>query len=137
VHHVGIVVEDLDAAVATWAALLGAEVELREVLPEQGVEAVALTTGSGCVELIAPLPAEPGAPPPSGVARFLEQRGGGLHHVAFEVADVAASLEQLARAGARLVDRAPRPGLHGTPVAFVHPSSASGVLVELVQSGGR
>ncbi|MCW2927084.1 MAG: methylmalonyl-CoA epimerase, partial [Thermoleophilia bacterium] len=69
----------------------------------------------------------------SGVARFLERRGAGMHHVAWAVTDVAAALDHLARAGARLIDATPRPGLHGTPVAFVHPASMGGVLTELVE----
>jgi methylmalonyl-CoA epimerase len=132
VHHVAIAVSDLDAAVATWTGALGARVELRAELPEQGVEAVSLDVGTGCVELVTPLPRPEGARA-GGVARFLERSGNGLHHVALSVAEVAAAIATLTAAGVRMVDEVPRTGLHGGPIAFVHPSGANGVLVELVQ----
>lgn len=129
IHHVAFAVPDLDAALERWLAL-GAHLELRAVVADQGVEAAALAWPAGGpteLELVAPHGAD------SGVARFLERRGAGMHHVAWAVEDVAACLHAYARAGARVIDETPRPGLHGTPVAFVHPASTGGVLVELVQ----
>ena len=128
-HHVGIAVADLDAAVARWCSLLGAEVEAEEEVPSQGVRAVALHMGAGRIELLSPT----GADTP--VGRFLERRGEGMHHVAFCVDDVAAELAVLRAAGATLVDEVPRQGLYG-PVAFVHPETMGGVLVELVGRQG-
>jgi methylmalonyl-CoA/ethylmalonyl-CoA epimerase len=128
-HHVGIAVADLNAAVARWCSLLGAEVEAEEEVPSQGVRAVALHTGAGRVELLSPT----GADTP--VGRFLERRGEGMHHVAFGVDDVVAELAALRAAGATLVDEVPRQGLYG-PVAFVHPETMGGVLVELVGRQG-
>lgn len=128
-HHVGIAVADLDAAVARWCSLLGAEVEAEEEVPSQGVRAVALHTGSGRVELLSPIDAD------TPVGRFLERRGEGMHHVAFGVEDVVAELARLRAAGATLVDEVPRKGLYG-PVAFVHPETMGGVLVELVGRQG-
>jgi methylmalonyl-CoA/ethylmalonyl-CoA epimerase len=128
-HHVGIAVADLDAAVARWCSLLGAQVEAEEDVPSQGVRAVALQTGAGRIELLSPT----GADTP--VGRFLERRGEGMHHVAFGVDDVVAELAALRAAGATLVDEVPRQGLYG-PVAFVHPETMGGVLVELVGRQG-
>lgn len=129
IHHVALAVADLDAAIARWQSL-GASVALRAVVADQGVEAAALawpTGGPTELELVAPHGEG------SGVARFIDRRGEGMHHVAWAVESVQACLDVLARAGARVIDAAPRPGLHGTPVAFVHPSSMGGVLVELVE----
>ena len=128
-HHVGIAVADLAAAVDRWCRLFGAEIEDEEEVPSQGVRAVALHTGSGRVELLSPLEAD------TPVGRFLERRGEGMHHVAFSVDDVAAELELLRREGATLIDEVPRQGLYG-PVAFVHPETVGGVLVELVGRPG-
>jgi methylmalonyl-CoA/ethylmalonyl-CoA epimerase len=129
VHHVGVAVGDLERAVRTWVELFGATVEHRETLEGQGVEAVSLRTGSGRVELLAPLG------PDTPVGRFLAKRGPGMHHVAFEVADVAAELERLRRDGVHLIDEEPRRGLFGLQVAFVHPEATGGVLAELVADG--
>ena len=131
IHHVGIVVEldQLDEAVETYRRRFGAEVEGRATLTEQRAEAAMLRLGDGRIELIAPLDQE------SGIARFLAKRGPGMHHVALEVPDVAAALEELERAGANLIDRVPRQGLGGHQAAFVHPDSAHGVLVEVVSHG--
>jgi methylmalonyl-CoA/ethylmalonyl-CoA epimerase len=128
-HHVGIAVADLAAAVERWRRLLGAEIEAEEEVPEQGVRAVALWTGAGRVELVAPLRAD------TPVGRFLERRGEGMHHLGFAVDDVSAELAQLRAAGATLIDEQPREGLYG-PVAFVHPETMGGVLVELVGREG-
>lgn len=127
-HHVAHVVPDLDAAIAIYASRFGMRVSVREVLAEQGVEAAALDAGDHTsIELIQPID------PDGGVARFLEKRGPGLHHVAYEVPDVAAALAELAAGGARLIDTAPRIGLGGHLIGFIHPESTGGVLTELVQ----
>lgn len=126
VHHVALAVEDLDEAVATYARLFDAEVELEGRMEEQGVHAVYLRVGGGRVELVSPLAQD------SPVGRFLAKRGPGMHHVAFEVDDVDAAVGELARRGATVIDEEPRPGLAGKRVAFVHPDSLSGVLAEIV-----
>ena len=130
IHHVGYVVADLDAALAQLAATAGAEVSVREVMPEQGVEAAMCATDGGLIELITPLD------PEGAIARFMEKRGEGFHHVAFAVPDAAAALERLAGAGAELLDAAPRRGLGGHMVGFVHPRSMLGVLTEVVEDDG-
>jgi methylmalonyl-CoA/ethylmalonyl-CoA epimerase len=129
IHHLGVAVEDLDAAVDTYRDLYGAELEHRETVPDQGVEAAALRVGDGRVELLASLGDE------TPVGKFLASRGPGMHHVAYEVDDLPAELGRLARQGAELIDDQPRRGLYGLQVAFVHPSAAHGVLSELVSSG--
>jgi methylmalonyl-CoA epimerase len=126
VHHVAMAVEDLDAAVATYERLFGARVELRGRMEDQGVEAVYLRVGSGRVELVSPL----GADTP--VGRFLAKRGPGMHHVAFEVADVASAVGKLASDGVEVIDAEPREGLGGHEVSFVHPDSLHGVLAEVI-----
>ena len=126
IHHLGVAVADLDEAVATYERLFGAEVEHRETVEEQGVEAAAVRVGAGRVELLAAL----GDDTP--VGRFLAKRGPGMHHVAYEVADIRAALAGLAEEGAELIDEQPRPGLFGLEVAFVHPDAVHGVLSELV-----
>jgi methylmalonyl-CoA/ethylmalonyl-CoA epimerase len=129
IHHLGVAVEDLDEAVATYERLFGAALERRETVPEQGVEAASLRIGSDRVELLASL----GDDTP--VAKFLDKRGPGMHHVAFEVDDVGAALGDLMAEGAQLIDEQPRHGLFGLEVAFVHPDSLHGVLAEVVSSG--
>jgi methylmalonyl-CoA/ethylmalonyl-CoA epimerase len=119
-------VEDLDEAVATYERLFGGSVEHRGTLEDQGVEAVSLRLGDGRVELMASLGEE------TPVGKFLAKRGPGMHHVAYKVADLPAALHDLAGRGAELIDEAPRSGLFGLEVAFVHPDSAHGVLSELV-----
>jgi methylmalonyl-CoA/ethylmalonyl-CoA epimerase len=131
VHHVGIAVDDLDAAIATYAALFGAALERREAVAEQGVEAASLLVGDARIELLAPLG------PDTPVAKFLAKRGPGMHHVAFAVADVAAELERLKADGAQLIDERPRIGLFGHQVAFVHPEATGGVLAEFVSDGSQ
>ena len=128
VHHVGIAVADLDAAIEHYTSTVGGRLEFRRELPDQGIEGAVVMVGDDEIELIAPLGDN------STVARFLERRGPGLHHVAYAVDDVEASLRQLEAAGTRLIDQHPRIGLHGVPIAFVHPSAAFGVLVELVEA---
>ena len=127
-HHVGIVVADLDAAVARYA-VLGFGTGERGAVPAQGVEAATFRAGPGYVELIRP------TDPEGAIGRFLAKRGDGLHHVAYRVDDLAGTLARLAAAGVRLIDAAPRPGLHGWRIAFVHPESCAGVLTELVEEG--
>jgi methylmalonyl-CoA epimerase len=129
IHHVGIAVRDLDEAVDTYTRLFCATVEHRGGLAEQGVEAVSVLVGTGRVELLEPT----GGDTPIG--RFLARRGPGLHHVAYEVDDVAAALTGLRSSGAILIDERPRPGLFGLQVAFVHPDAVHGVLTEVVSSG--
>jgi methylmalonyl-CoA/ethylmalonyl-CoA epimerase len=129
IHHIGVAVADLDEAVATYTSLLGADVEARETIESQGAEAVALHLGDSRVELLAPL--EDDTP----VGRFLARRGPGMHHVAYEVADLRAELARLGGEGVELVDREPRPGLYGLQVAFIHPDAVHGVLTELVTNG--
>lgn len=125
-HHVGIVVGDLDAAVARYAAL-GFAAAGREVVADQGVEVAAFHAPPGYVELIAPLD------PEGAIARFHAKRGDGMHHAAYRVDDLTAALDRLAAAGVRLIDREPRVGLHGWRVAFIHPEACAGVLTELVE----
>jgi methylmalonyl-CoA/ethylmalonyl-CoA epimerase len=126
VHHLGVAVADLDDAIGTYERFFGASVEHRETVEDQGVEAASLRVGASRVELLASLGDE------TPVGKFLAKRGPGMHHVAFEVADLRSSLDELARQGAELIDAEPRPGLFGLQVAFVHPDSVHGVLSELV-----
>ena len=126
IHHLGVAVADLDEAVATYERLLGAELEHRELVPDQGVEAASLRVGAGRVELLASLGEE------TPVGRFLAKRGPGMHHVAYEVEDLRAALAHLSEAGAELIDETPRRGMFGLQVAFVHPEATGGVLAEFV-----
>jgi methylmalonyl-CoA epimerase len=126
IHHLGVAVEDLDEAVDTYKRLFGAELEHRQAVPDQGVEAAAVLVGEGRVELLASLGEE------TPVGRFLAKRGPGMHHVAYEVRDLRAALARLSDAGAELIDPEPRAGLFGLEVAFVHPDSVHGVLSEVV-----
>lgn len=127
VDHVGIAVEDLEAAVERYRAIFGLEPAHREVVRSQGVEEVLFRVGTSYVQLLGALG------PDTPVGRFLAKRGPGVHHVAYRVDDVAAALERLRAEGVRLVDEVPRPGSRGTTIAFVHPQDLGGVLVELVQ----
>ncbi len=127
IDHVAIAVHDLAAAVAWYEAAFGATVTHREVVESDGVEEVLLAVADSYVQLIAPTRDD------SPVARFLERRGEGLHHVGYRVDDCAAAIAQAAAAGAQLIDAVPRPGSRGTTVAFIHPKSSFGTLVELVQ----
>jgi methylmalonyl-CoA/ethylmalonyl-CoA epimerase len=129
IHHLGVAVDDLDAALSTYARLFGAELEHRATVPAQGVHAAVVRVGEGRVELLEPL----GEDTP--VGRFLAKRGPGMHHVAYEVDDVAQALAGLSDAGVELIDEEPRQGLFGLEVAFVHPDSVHGVLSEVVSAG--
>ena len=125
-HHVGIVVGDLEAAAARYAALGFGPGERIEV-PEQKIVALLFRAGPGYVELIQPT--DPEGP----IARFHAKRGDTVHHVAYRVDDLAATLGRLAAAGVRLIDESPRRGLHGWRIAFVHPEACAGVLTELIE----
>jgi methylmalonyl-CoA epimerase len=127
IDHVGLAVEDIDAALALYRDALGMPLVHRETVAEQGVDAALLDVGDGHVELLQPLSAE------TAVGKFLSRRGPGLHHVAYRVDDVEATLAALAAAGLRLIDERPRTGIRGSRVAFVHPASTGGVLTEIVQ----
>lgn len=127
IDHVGLAVADLDEAVAFHQRCYGAEVAHREEIDADGVREALLAVGDGYIQLLEPTRDD------SPVGRFLAQRGPGLHHVGYRVDDCAAALARLAAEGARLIDEQPRPGSRGTTVAFVHPKSHFGTLVELVE----
>jgi methylmalonyl-CoA/ethylmalonyl-CoA epimerase len=127
IDHIGVGVEDIDAAVALYSGVLKLTLVHRETLSDQGVEAALLDVGDGHVELLAPLG------PDTPVGRFLATRGIGLHHVAYRVEDVEQTLGELAAAGVRLIDKRARIGIGGSRVAFLHPSATGGVLTEIVQ----
>ena len=127
IDHVGLAVGDLEAAVERYRATLGIEPIHRERVETQGVEEVLFAVGDSFIQLLGALG------PETPVGRFLERRGEGVHHVGYRVPDVAAALEELRGRGVRLIDDAPRAGSRGTTIAFVHPASMGGVLVELVQ----
>ena len=129
IHHLGVAVADIDEAVDRYRRLFGAELEQRETLDDEGVEAVSLRVGDDRVERLGALG------PETAVGRFLARRGPGMHHVAFEVDDVGAELARLAGDGTALIDDAPRRGAFGLEVAFVHPDATGGVLAELVGRG--
>ena len=125
--HVAIAVRDLDAAIAWYGDAFGATVAHREVVAGDGVEEALLQVAESYIQLLTPTRAD------SPVGRYLESRGEGLHHVGYRVDDCAAALAAAVAAGARAIDSAPRPGSRGTTVAFIHPKSAFGTLIELVQ----
>jgi len=129
IHHVGVAVRDLDEAIATYGRLFGAELEHRDTVSEQGVEAAAVRVGASRIELLAATDDD------SPVGRFLAKRGPGMHHVAYEVDDLDAELAELDGQGIELIDHEPRRGFYGLRVAFVHPDAADGVLAELVSNG--
>ena len=129
IDHVGVAVEDIDAALPLYRDALRLELVHRETVEELGVDAALLDVGDGHVELIAPLG------PETGVGKFLASRGPGLHHVAYAVDDLPQGLADLAGQGVHVIDDVPRPGLFGMQVAFVHPESVHGVLAELVSVG--
>ncbi len=127
VDHVGVAVEDLDRALATYEADLAMTLAHRETVADQGVEAVLLDVGESHVELLRPLG------PDTPVGRFMAKHGPGLHHVAYRTPDIEAELARLLAKGVRLIDRSPRTGIRGSRVAFLHPRSSGGVLTEIVQ----
>jgi methylmalonyl-CoA/ethylmalonyl-CoA epimerase len=127
IHHIAIAVHDLDQALAFYRDALGLEMTERREVPEEGVEIAFLPSGDGEIELLRPLDEQ------SGVARFLEKRGEGLHHICLAVGDIEAAMERLRTAGARLLSEEPRVNVHGTRYVFVHSKSSHGVLLELYE----
>jgi len=127
IDHVAIAVRDIEAAVAWYLEVFGASVEHREVVDSDGVEEALIRVAESYIQLLTPTRDD------SPVAKFLDARGEGLHHVAYRVDDCAAALETVRASGARVIDEAPRPGSRGTTVAFVHPRASFGTLIELVQ----
>lgn len=127
IDHVGVAVEDMDAALTLYRDALGLPLAHRETVEEQGVDAALLHVGDGHVELLAPLG------PDTPVGRYLARKGPGLHHVAYAVEDIEAELGRLRDAGLRLIDETPRVGIRDSRVAFVHPGAVGGVLTEIVQ----
>ena len=130
IDHVGVAVEDIDAALALYEGSFEMALAHRETVEDQGVEAVLLDVGEGHVELLAPLG------PETAVGKFLERKGPGLHHVAYAVEDIDATLGSLAAAGLELIDSEARVGIRQSRVAFLHPRSTGGVLTEIVEPAG-
>jgi methylmalonyl-CoA epimerase len=130
IDHVGVAVEEIEPALELYRDTLELQVAHREVVEEQGVEAVLLDVGENHVELLAPLSAD------TPVGKFLAKHGPGLHHVAYQVPDIDATLQALRQAGVQLIDEQPRTGIRGSRVAFVHPRASIGVLTEIVQPAG-
>ncbi len=128
IHHVGIAVADLDESIELYRNALGAELLRRARSDKDGIEAAFLRTGAGEVELMSATTVD------SPVGKFLARRGPGLHHVAYGVSDIAKALDDARSAGLELIDAAPRLGMHGAMIAFVHPKGMGGVLTELVQT---
>jgi methylmalonyl-CoA/ethylmalonyl-CoA epimerase len=126
IHHVGVVVPNLDQAMALWRDLLGLRLTKRQTVQDQGVKAALLQVGESEIELLEPLS------PDNGVGKFLARRGGGLHHVCFETEDVERELDGAKAKGLQLIDQKPRPGLAGM-ICFLHPKATRGVLVEYAQ----
>jgi methylmalonyl-CoA epimerase len=127
IDHIGVAVEQIDPALELYRDSFELDVAHREVVEEQGVEAVLLDVGENHVELLAPLS------PDTPVGKFLARQGPGLHHVAYQVEDIDATLHALKQAGLRLIDEQPRIGIRGSRVAFMHPRASAGVLTEIVQ----
>ena len=126
IHHVGVVVPNLDRAMVLWRDLLGLHLTKSAVVQDQGVRAALLQAGESEIELLEPLN------PDNGVGKFLARRGGGLHHVCFETDDVTRELDGARAKGIQLIDQKPRPGLAGM-ICFLHPKATRGVLVEYAQ----
>ena len=127
IDHVAIAVNDLDAAIALYEEMFGATVEHRERVESDGVEEALLNVAESYIQLLSPFNEE------SPVAKFLANKGEGIHHVGYRVADCQVAFDAVVAAGGRMIDAAPRPGSRGTTVAFVHPKTALGTLVDLVQ----
>ena len=127
IDHVAIAVNDLEAAIAYYADVYGATVDHREVVESDGVEEALLKVAESYIQLLTP------TRPDSPVAKYLEKKGEGIHHIGYRVADCAVALESVKAAGGKVLDQAPRPGSRGTTVAFIHPKTTFGTLVELVQ----
>ena len=131
IDHVAIVVADLEAAIALYTTTLGFRQLYREIVADQGIEAVGIRTGDSVIELLRPLDES------SAIARFRGDAATKMHHVAYRVRDVVAELARLKAAGVRLIDETPRRGAHGNTIAFLHPASTAGVLTELCQPPDR
>ena len=129
INHIGVATKDIDEALRFWADALGLEKVHTEIVEDQKVRVAMLPLGESRIELLEPTSED------SPISKFLEKRGGGIHHIAVEVDDIKAALAKLKSQGMRLIDEVPRTGAEGCLVAFVHPSSANGVLLELVQTG--
>jgi methylmalonyl-CoA/ethylmalonyl-CoA epimerase len=129
INHIGIAVQSLDASLPFYRDNLGMSFAGIEEVPEQKVRVAMLAVGESKIELLEPTCAE------SPVAKFIDKNGAGIHHIAYEVADIEAAIAKLLADGARMVDEQPRNGAHGTRIAFIHPKSSLGVLTELCQSG--
>ena len=127
IDHVAIAVNDLDAAIAWYEAVFGAEVVHREIVESDGVDEALVKVAESYIQLLTPTRDD------SPVAKYLAKHGEGLHHIAYRVDDCAVALEALKASGVRVIDQAPRPGSRGTTVAFVHPKSSFGTLIELVE----
>ena len=127
IDHIGIAVNDLDAAVQLYGGSFDMAEQHRETVEAQGVEAILLEVGEGHIELIKPLSDD------TGVAKFIAKNGEGMHHVAYQVDDIDAALQKVRDAGMRLIDEQPRTGIRGSRVAFLHPKSTGGVLTEIVE----
>jgi methylmalonyl-CoA epimerase len=130
IDHVAIVVKDLDAVVRLYTQTLGFSEVYREIVADQGVEAVGLRTGDAVIELLRPLSED------SPIAKFRGDAETKMHHTAYRVGDIRAELARLKAAGVRLIDEQPRKGAHGNTIAFLHPKSTAGVLIELCQREG-
>jgi methylmalonyl-CoA epimerase len=127
IDHIGVAVEELEPAIELYGGGFDLALAHRETVTEQGVEAVLLDVGENHVELLAPLS------PDTPVGRFLAKQGPGLHHVAYQVPDIEATLARLKQAGLQMIDEQPRSGIRGSRVAFMHPRATAGVLTEIVQ----
>ena len=130
IDHIGVAVEDIEAGIALYRDSFEMELAHRETVESQGVEAVLLDVGEGHVELLRPLG------PETAVGKFLARKGPGLHHVAYAVDDIDATLARVAAAGIEAIDAEPRPGIRDSRVAFLHPRSTGGVLIEIVEPAG-
>src|SRR3954447_2186409 len=131
IDHIGIAVNDLDAAAQLYGGAFDMAEQHRETVEEQGVEAILFEVGEGHIELIRPLSDD------TGVAKFIAKNGEGMHHVAYQVEDIDAALGRVREAGMRLIDEQPRTGIRGSRVAFLHPKSTGGVLTEIVEPAGH
>ncbi|MCB9030197.1 MAG: methylmalonyl-CoA epimerase [Deltaproteobacteria bacterium] len=127
IDHIGIAVNDLEASIKMYQETFGYEVDEREILEKSGVELVFLKAPNTLLELLRPLNDQ------SPIAKFLAKRGQGIHHICFRVPDIEAELKKLADQGVELIDKTPRPGAYNSKIAFIHPSSTDGTLIELCQ----
>ncbi len=130
IDHIAIAVNDLEAAIAYYRDVYGAVVDHRELVESDGVEEALLKVADSYIQLLTPTRTD------SPVAKYLEKKGEGLHHIGYRVADCGVALEAVKAAGGKVIDQSPRPGSRGTTVAFIHPKTTFGTLVELVQDNG-